>query len=279
MKQFNFYILTILIGFVLSCNDSKTDDPQTPVDTKTIVAKWNVSDAASPFKSIELNKSAQAIVLKVSGEYKSYSYKALDTKKFEIKDFGTIELTDPAASTSSMSFKPVSGAAQITVNASKVNQVVNTSTNTQNICKTWKLEKLDSNGVEYINLSSYLLTATFTEYGTYFIKGTFNLYDTDSIVVDPDYTNMSWWNWRNSDQSEFCYNRDTVITSCGSQKFVKIISNNGTNAVFEESFSIGSEVTIFKYTLTAYTLGGRAAVNNIRPFKSPRFPKNTLFSK
>jgi len=278
MKLINFYLLISLISVLFSCNDTKDNDPKTTLESKTITAKWNVSDITSPFKSIELNKSAQAIVLKRSGEYKSYSYKVINTRKFEIKDFGTIEFADITTSNTSGTFNPIAGGGQITFSATRKSEIVNASTNTQNICKTWKLDKIDTNGVEIFNSNAGLITVTFSEYGTYFVKGRLKNWGTDSIKVDTNHVQMSWWNWRNSDQTEFCYDHDTIITTCAEQRFVKIISNNGSNAIWEESSNSGI-VRIARYTMSAYTFGGRVAVDNLHPIKSSGIPKNSLFLK
>ena len=274
MKVISFCILTVLISILFSCGETDNNDPKKTTASQTIAAKWNIVNRPSPFKSIEFNKSSQAIVLKISGEYKSYFYKALDTRKFEIKDLGTIEFTDISAGNTECSFNPIGGGGQIAFSAARISKVVSASSNTQNICKTWKLDRIDTNGVEFFNSNAGLLTATFSEYGTYFVTGGLEL-RSDSQTVDPNHTMMSWWNWRNSDLSEMCYDHDTVVTACAGHRYVKIISNNGSNSIWEESHNL----TTYRFYVSAYSLGGRVAVDNMRPNKYLRMPKNSLFSK
>jgi len=206
-----------IIGIGLSSCKKDSASPSSPVNTLStqIQKRWAVSGAA--FSSMEFNNSNQAIVVFGSSQQtpdsvKSYYYKASDDKTIEIKNFGKMSVSSINEDSIRFSFLPVSGAS-VSLIGKKSGTSVGTTSNNSLLCRTWRMDRWVEDGVTTLNFDTIgLLTATFTQNGTYFINGGINFGDSTYVDSEP---NLSWWKWSGSNLGQqLCYSHESETFDC-----------------------------------------------------------------
>jgi len=243
------------IGIGLSSCKKDSASPSSPVNTLStqIQKRWAVSGAS--FSSMEFNNSSQAIVVFGSSQLtpdsvKSYYYKASDDKTIEIKNFGKMSVSSINEDSIRFSFLPVSGAS-VSLSGKKSGTSVVTTSNNSLLCRTWKMDRWVEDGVTVVNFDTLgLITATFTQNGTYFISGGINFGDSTYVDSEP---NLSWWKWSGSNPGQqLCYSHESDIFDCDSSNTVLIETLTSTELNIKQ-YGIN-------YILKPYNLPGRISL-------------------
>jgi len=243
------------IGIGLSSCKKDSASPSSPVNTLStqIQKRWAVSGAS--FSSMEFNNSNQAIVVFGSSQQtpdsiKSYYYKASDDKTIEIKNFGKMSVSSINEDSIRFSFLPVSGAS-VSLSGKKSGTSVVTTSNNSLLCRTWKMDRWVEDGETIVNFDTLgLITATFTQNGTYFISGGINFGDSTYVDSEP---NLSWWKWSGSNPGQqLCYSHESDIFDCDSSNTVLIETLTSTELNIKQ-YGIN-------YILKPYNLPGRISL-------------------
>jgi hypothetical protein len=243
------------IGIGLSSCKKDSASPSSPVNTLStqIQKRWAVSGAS--FSSMEFNNSSQAIVVFGSSQLtpdsvKSYYYKASDDKTIEIKNFGKMSVSSINEDSIRFSFLPVSGAS-VSLSGKKSGTSVVTTSNNSLLCRTWKMDRWVEDGETIVNFDTLgLITATFTQNGTYFISGGINFGDSTYVDSEP---NLSWWKWSGSNPGQqLCYSHESDIFDCDSSNTVLIETLTSTELNIKQ-YGIN-------YILKPYNLPGRISL-------------------
>jgi hypothetical protein len=243
------------IGIGLSSCKKDSASPSSPVNTLStqIQKRWAVSGAS--FSSMEFNNSNQAIVVFGSSQQtpdsvKSYYYKASDDKTIEIKNFGKMSVSSINEDSIRFSFLPVSGAS-VSLSGKKSGTSVVTTSNNSLLCRTWKMDRWVEDGETIVNFDTLgLITATFTQNGTYFISGGINFGDSTYVDSEP---NLSWWKWSGSNPGQqLCYSHESEIFDCDSSNTVLIETLTSTELNIKQ-YGIN-------YILKPYNLPGRISL-------------------
>ena len=243
------------IGIGLSSCKKDSASPSSPVNTLStqIQKRWAVSGAS--FSSMEFNNSSQAIVVFGSSQLtpdsvKSYYYKASDDKTIEIKNFGKMSVSSINEDSIRFSFLPVSGAS-VSLSGKKSGTSVVTTSNNSLLCRTWKMDRWVEDGETIVNFDTLgLITATFTQNGTYFISGGINFGDSTYVDSEP---NLSWWKWSGSNPGQqLCYSHESEIFDCDSSNTVLIETLTSTELNIKQ-YGIN-------YILKPYNLPGRISL-------------------
>ncbi len=243
------------IGIGLSSCKKDSASPSSPVNTLStqIQKRWAVSGAS--FSSMEFNNSSQAIVVFGSSQQtpdsvKSYYYKASDDKTIEIKNFGKMSVSSINEDSIRFSFLPVSGAS-VSLSGKKSGTSVVTTSNNSLLCRTWRMDRWAEDGVTTLNFDTIgLITATFTQYGTYFINGSINFGDSTYVDSEP---NLSWWKWSGSNPGQqLCYSHKSETFDCDSSNTVLIETLTSTELNIKQ-YGIN-------YILKAYNMPGRISL-------------------
>ena len=146
------------------------------------------------------------------------------------------------------SFLPVSGAS-VSLSGKKSGTSVATTSNNSLLCRTWKMDRWVEDGVTIVNFDTLgLLTATFTQNGTYFVDG--SLYFGDSTTsVEP----LSWWKWSGSNPGQqLCYSHESETFDCDSSNTVLIETLTSTELNIKEHG--------INFILKPYNLPGRISL-------------------
>ena len=243
------------IGIGLSSCKKDSASPSSPVNTLStqIQKRWAVSGAS--FSSMEFNNSNQAIVVFGSSQQtpdsiKSYYYKASDDKTIEIKNFGKMSVSSINEDSIRFSFLPVSGAS-VSLSGKKSGTSVVTTSNNSLLCRTWRMDRWVEDGETIVNFDTLgLITATFTQNGTYFISGGINFGDSTYVDSEP---NLSWWKWSGSNPGQqLCYSHESEIFDCDSSNTVLIETLTSTELNIKQ-YGIN-------YILKPYNLPGRISL-------------------
>ena len=243
------------IGIGLSSCKKDSASPSSPVNTLStqIQKRWAVSGAS--FSSMEFNNSNQAIVVFGSSQLtpdsvKSYYYKASDDKTIEIKNFGKMSVSSINEDSIRFSFLPVSGAS-VSLSGKKSGTSVVTTSNNSLLCRTWKMDRWVEDGETIVNFDTLgLITATFTQNGTYFISGGINFGDSTYVDSEP---NLSWWKWSGSNPGQqLCYSHESETFDCDSSNTVLIETLTSTELNIKQ-YGIN-------YILKPYNLPGRISL-------------------
>ena len=226
-----------IIGIGLSSCKKDSTSPSSPVNSLStqIQKRWAVSGAS--FSSMEFNNSAQAIVIFGSSQQtpdsiKSYYYKASDDKTIEIKNFGKLSVSSINEDSIRFSFLPVSGGS-VNLSGKKSGTSVGTTSNNSLLCRTWRMDRWVEDGVTTVNFDTIgLLTATFTQNGTYFINGAINFGDSTYVSTEP---NLSWWKWSGTNPGQqLCYSHESETFDCDSSNTVLIETLTSTELNIKE---------------------------------------------
>ncbi len=260
-KSFKTAIILSGLAFIFfSCGKDGDNNPSSELSS-TIQTKWIIREATSPFKSLEFNKSAQAIVISDLGESKSYFYKVTGDQ-VEIKNLGKLSGVKVNGGNVSFQYTPAGSTSPQSLSGSKSTFSVGTSSETEKLCRTWKIDRFVAFGTNAVNMDTVgLVTITFTSSGTYFVNGGLTVDITSGEnTYDPDETFMSWWKWDGTSGNKFCYNHETEEFSCDTSGKAEITTLNTSSLVVKEKIEFeGSTVTSITY-LSPYTLSGRRAL-------------------
>jgi hypothetical protein len=223
---------------------------------------------------MEFNNSNQAIVVFGSSQLtpdsvKSYYYKASDDKTIEIKNFGKMSVSSINEDSIRFSFLPVSGAS-VSLSGKKSGTSVATTSNNSLLCRTWKMDRWVEDGVTTLNFDTIgLITATFTQNGTYFINGSINFGDSTYVDSEP---NLSWWKWSGSNPGQqLCYSHESETFDCDSSNTVLIETLTSTELNIKE---LG-----INFILKPYNMPGRISLANKPSSIRTRLRKGSFLRK
>ncbi len=202
LKQILFVVLVLM--FITACDKDKNDLKET-LEKETISAKWIV-DNLTDYKSFEFNTSGNYIVVK-NTTIKSKNdqiilfgtYEIIDNTTIVLSDFGTLTISDVNKKsidfTIQLSSNPDN---EIIITASKQDEI-QTSTNTDLLCRTWKV--VTENG-EPVAGTDMELTVLFSKSGTYFVS-----------FANPEGESegsLAQWKWNNEEETQLLYSWEEV---------------------------------------------------------------------
>lgn len=206
MKTLKLLFSVVLIfAIVLACK--KDDEEDTPpaddpvtVTKSTVSAKWDVQ-GDSDFTTFEFNESGTYVVVKSSPDkeitediilFGSYT---IDGNLMLLENFGTLKikaLTDEQI-TFAIKLLNESDFGEDLV-AIKLEEIPS-STNTQMLCRTWKLITVDG---EPVAGTSQELFVVFYQSGTYVV----------TYVESSELGGLAQWKWYDSNENAFCFSWD-----------------------------------------------------------------------
>lgn len=270
-KQMIFKGVLVFVSLCSAWSCRTTEEGPNPTETLStnIQAKWEIADPASSFKSMEFNKSAQAIVVPKTGLPASFYYKVLDAKTVDIKNFGKMAVESLNGADFKFTFTPNGSTSAQSLLGKKAASTTGTNSGTDILCRTWKVNSLTMTSPAAYNVNFDTVgtvLVTFTNTGTYFVQGQviFDLNSGDSTTLSFDSTAnmMSWWKWTGPTGSQICYSHDTSVFDCDSVNTVTFTTLTNNSLVVNQQGLL--ESTTY---LTPYTLGGRMAVDKPRKGK------------
>lgn len=193
----------VLTFIVVSCNKDK-NDPKETLEKAAISAKWIVS-GSNEYESFEFNESGNYIVVKNLTTKSTNdqiilfgTYEIIDNKTIVLSDFGTLTISE--INENSISFSIHSSSYpdnDIVITASKQEEMEN-STNTELLCRTWKMVSV--NGVDVAD-TEYELSVLFSKAGTYFVEY--------ANSEDEDAGGLAHWKWSDNSETKFLYSWET----------------------------------------------------------------------
>ena len=211
------------------------------VEVQTISAKWNVNNS-SEYHSFEFTENGNYIVVKnetsktTDARIVLYgTYELIDANRIDLKDFGIIKISDINKNTISFSVILTNDSNnEVFVDASKQDEIIS-STNTDLLCRTWKLLELNGEPVEGTDLE---LTVLFSKAGTYFVKyENFDEYFEGGLYK---------WKWKNAEETQLFYSYEEVL-QWKVEGYVDIVEISENSLIIEEQHEYGGTFTyLFK---------------------------------
>jgi hypothetical protein len=259
MKKLLYLIIAaaVIQVSVTGCKKDKTEEPapqsSSTASQETISKKWMVGansgrlSHATEYLWFEFNKSGQYIIAKTTlPNYISGNYTiSADKKTITLQNYGVITITSVSADKFNFTITLSGSSTPITIFSTVSNTAPVSSTNSDKLCRTWKVDKitmtnfLDSVTVEtYPNGSVSQYDIIITKYGTYFISY--------ADTAQTQY-HSRMWQWKDSNQTILCYGDST--SECNGGNEAQILANTATSLqVIEYKTSF---IKSIKYELTA----------------------------
>ncbi len=262
MKQTKilFFILFALTISFWSCEDDDEDTDKLPVKKETISAKWNVSNSeTSLYKSFEFNESGNYIVIMNSSKKSTDSevfffgtYTIIDDETIELDDFGTIIIISLSENSFSFDFIPLyDPSSKISVSSTKAPEL-ESSTNTELLCRTWQLVTLNG---ENVSGTTEELTVLFSEAGTYLVTYASEYYD--------DSGSIALWQWKDESEIYLCYSWEGDPTCVGDNE---VLVELGTNSLTITEWFDDEEI-IYYFIPAAETKSSQKSLQGNRSVK------------
>ena len=193
------------------------------------------------YESFEFNESGNYIVVTNTTTKSTNSqviiygtYEIIDYSTIVMSDFGTIKLTMVDENSISFSIQMASNPeANISINATKQEEM-EASTNTDLLCKTWKMVEVD--GEVVVEGSPYDFSVLMSKAGTYFSFQRTSEQENSGEIAN--------WKWKDDTETEFLYSwknppvwdeEDRVIILGLSTDKLKIKNQNGIVQVLESA--------------------------------------------
>ena len=239
--------LTIVMLSLFACKKDTTDTTST-LTNKTISAKWQINSGG--YESIEFNESGNYIITKnniyangnkiinaaATPVYVYGNYKIINSTTIELTNYGTINVVN--ITELNFSFKLVlSNNTSITITATKISAVIQTTTKTDLLCKTWVIDKAYLNDKTDTSLNKLvgLLTVLFSKYGTYFV------HQFEDI--------NKYWKWKNAAETQIYYS-STNLTDWTNARYIDIIELTYNSLIITDKSTSSSD--IYTYYLKPY---------------------------
>ena len=220
--------ITVLTG-LYSCNND--DDGPSPDDQQAfaeLYKKWEVQGTPSAsgskgtvslkvdldkIASIEFTDEGVFVIVETTGKIITGNY-TIDaaTSTLSLEDTGTITINELDNAELDFTFELTDRTLDL---VAKPAMEVPTNTSNRAMFRLWELQNLDEFNAN-AQTPSTKLQVLFTPYGTYLIK---DWTQDGELRVD-----NSYWQWKNTDQTEICYNRYEGGSFNCQEIFFKILS-------------------------------------------------------
>ena len=259
--------LTIVMLSLFACKKDTTDTTST-LTNKTISAKWQIDSGG--YESIEFNESGNYIITKnniyangnkiinaaATPVYVYGNYKIINSTTIELTNYGTINVV--SITELNFSFKLVlTNSTSITITATKISAVIQTTTKTDLLCKTWVIDKAYLNDKTDTSLNKLvgLLTVLFSKYGTYFV------HQFEDI--------NKYWKWKNVAETQIYYS-STNLTDWTNARYIDIIELTYSSLIITDKSTSSSD--IYTYYLKPYNVTN--SISNKVVFGQPNIKIN-----
>jgi hypothetical protein len=208
MKNLKYlFLFALVLGVLFACKkddeEEANDDNNTNtelVEKSSVSAKWEV-EGDSDYETFEFNESGTYVVVKNSPDKDTeeeiilFGTYTIDGDLLILSNFGTIKvitLTDEQISFAIMLLGEQTYGDTLIANRS---EELPSSTNTQLLCRTWKL--YSENGDTVAGTSDELYVV-FYQSGTYVV----------TYVDEDEIGDIAQWKWYDSDEDVICYSWD-----------------------------------------------------------------------
>jgi len=207
MKNLRYlFIFILILGISIACKKNDEEDNNSDnttvenVEKSTISAKWEVDDG-SDYDSFEFNESGTYVVVKNSpdknpeNEIILFGTYTIDGNLLILSNFGTIKIITLTDNVMTFAIK-LEGEVDFgeTLSATKSNELPS-STNTQLLCRTWRLLSLNGDTVTGTYDDKYVV---FYQSGTYVV----------TYVGSDELGDVAQWKWYDDQQNVICYSWD-----------------------------------------------------------------------
>ena len=199
------FAFSLFLLVITACKkDDKDEQPPEPepvtINKSAVSAKWEVEDG-SDYNTFEFNESGTYVVVKTSPDkdieediilFGTYT---IDGDQMILSTFGRILVKSISDEKMTFSIK-LEGESEFgdTLSANKSEELP-TSTNTQLLCRTWRLVTLNGDTVADTDLE---LLMVFYQSGTYVV----------TWIEDEELGGLAEWKWRDTEEDAMCYSWD-----------------------------------------------------------------------
>jgi len=199
------FTFALFLLVITACKkDTKEEPPTEPetivVEKSTISAKWEVA-GDSEYNTLEFNESGTYVVVKtspdkeISGEIILFGTYTIEGDQLILSNFGRIKIKsiNDEKMTFTIKLENESEFGE-TLTANKSEELP-ASTNTQLLCRTWRLVTLNSDTVTGTEME---LLMVFYQSGTYVV----------TYIEDEELGGLAEWKWRDTEENVMCYSWD-----------------------------------------------------------------------
>lgn len=206
MKNLKYLLVfALILGVALACKkddnkDNNNDADVVNVEKSTISAKWEVQ-GDSDYETLEFNESGTYVVVKNSPDkdpndeiilFGSYT---IDGNLLILSNFGTIKVLTLTDDEITFAIKLEGETDYGDTLTAKKSAELPASTNTQLLCRTWKLFSLNGDTVAGTDDELYVV---FYQSGTYVV----------TQVGEDQLGDVAQWKWHDSNEDAICYSWD-----------------------------------------------------------------------
>ncbi len=199
---FTFAIILIIVS---SCKkDEKEETPPEPdpitIEKSTISAKWEV-ETDSDYKTLEFNESGTYVVVKSSPDKDTkediilFGTYTIEGDQLVLSNFGRVLVKSISDEEMTFSIKLEEETEFGETLLAKKSEELPSSTNTQLLCRTWRLVTL--NGDTVTGTENELLMV-FYQSGTYVV----------TYIENEELGGLAEWKWRDTEEDVMCYSWD-----------------------------------------------------------------------
>lgn len=232
MKNFKQILVAIFVlTFIASC-DKDENEPKGTLEKATISAKWVVSNS-SEYESFEFNESGNYIVVENTTTKSTNdktihfgTYEIINNKTIVLSDFGTFTISEINENSINFSIQLTSNPDnEIIINASKQEEM-ESSTNTDLLCRTWKLISIDEE--DFAGAEDEIIVL-FSKAGTYLVT----------------LTGLAQWKWKDEAETQILYSWDEVPV-WEEEVYVEIIELTNSTLKILEEFDDESDIYVLE---------------------------------
>lgn len=199
------FLFAMVFSVLIACKkdeeeDNTTDTGVENVEKSTVSAKWEV-EGNTDYETFEFNESGTYVVVKNSPDKNPeediilFGTYTIDGNLLILSDFGTIKVMTLTDDEMSFAIKLEGETDYGDTLTAKKSEELPASTNTQLLCRTWKLVTL--NGDSVAGTSNELLMVFYTS-GTYVV----------TYIENEQLGGLAEWKWFDSDENVICYSWD-----------------------------------------------------------------------
>jgi len=203
MKNFKLlFTFSLFLLVITACKkDAEEEQPPAPapinLEKSTVSAKWEV-EGDSDYQTLEFNESGTYVVVKksadkyVDDEVILFGTYTIDGDKMILSNFGIIKVNSISEEKITFTIK-LDDESEYgeTLSANKSDELP-PSTNTQLLCRTWRL----------VTLNGDTVTGTQNEFLMVFYKsGTYVV----TYIENEELGGLAEWKWKDSDENVMCY--------------------------------------------------------------------------
>lgn len=199
------FTLAMIFVIVIACKKDKEEETTAQTDVvnvekSTVSAKWEV-EGDSDYDTFEFNESGTYVVVKNSPDKNPeddiilFGTYTIDGNLLILSNFGTIKVLSLSDVEISFAIKLLGETEYGETLVANKSEELPASTNTQLLCRTWKLVTL--NGDSVAGTSNELLMVFYTS-GTYVV----------TYIEDDQLGGLAEWKWFDSDENVICYSWD-----------------------------------------------------------------------